>query len=107
MDLFSYQPPPTYPSGPGYSNDSTSKAAAADVAESAGTIRGVVLRFIAAAGAYGATTNEIAEATNISRDNVQPRTSELKVQGKIVDSGDRRHNANGKKAIVWKLAANA
>ena len=37
----------------------------------------------------------------MERTTVQPRTSELKLLGLIEDSGERRRNRNGKRAIVW------
>jgi hypothetical protein len=36
-----------------------------------------------------------------SRWSVQPRLSELKAKGLVVDSGVRRRNSTGKNAIVW------
>jgi len=59
---------------------------------------------IALAGANGATGDEVAEALEWDRFRVRPRTSELRAQGKIVDSGRRRKNAvSGVSAIVWVL----
>lgn len=79
----------------------TSWQAAAAIAPKAGAIRATVLDWIKKAGANGLTTDEVTAIVGIDRGTVQPRTSELKVGGHIRDSGIRRKNDNGKKAIVW------
>jgi len=35
---------------------------------------------------------------------VQPRFSELRALGSIVDTGERRQNDSGRNAIVWRAA---
>ncbi len=90
-----------YPNHPGSRGIDTSVAAAADIAPVSGRLRKLVLEAVRNAGARGITTNEIAELCGIDRGSAQPRTSELKLLGLIRDSGYRRCNANGKKAIVW------
>lgn len=91
----------TYPHHPGSRGIETSIAAAEWVAPVAGGIRSLVLASVRKSGARGITTNELAELLNIDRGTVQPRTSELRALGSIRDSGYRRLNANGKRAIVW------
>ena len=90
-----------YPDVPGSHGVDTSIAAATDMAPVAGTLRHMVLTAVKAAGSRGLTTNEIADTLNIDRNSLQPRTTELKLLGQIEDSGQRRANANGKRAIVW------
>ena len=92
---------PVYPSAPGHRGVDTSIAAADGVAPNLGRLQRAVHQIIITAGLYGATTNEIAAALQIDRGSVQPRTSELKARGLIIDSHMRRLNANGKRAIVW------
>ncbi|HKY81624.1 MAG TPA: helix-turn-helix domain-containing protein [Sphingobium sp.] len=92
---------PEYPGQPGHRGVDTSVAAAASIAHGLGYLQAKVFRAIAEAGSRGLTTNELAQRLRIDRGSVQPRTSELKAQKKIRDSGQRRFNANGKKAIVW------
>jgi DNA-binding Lrp family transcriptional regulator len=82
-----------YPTGPGHRDVDTSVAAARDIE--------IALRAIRAAGTHGLTTNELSAQVRISRDSMQPRTSELRELGLIRDSGARRLNSNGKRAIVW------
>lgn len=98
-DLFGHSP-----NTPGHRGVDTSVEAAKDIAPHTGRLQSLVLAAIRDAGAYGRTTNEIADHLEISRDSIQPRTSELRKNRVIVDSGQRRKNANGKSAIVWTLA---
>lgn len=92
-----------YPDAPGHRGVDTSVAAADSVAPSIGRLQRVVLATIAAAAPGGRTTNEIADELGFDRGSIQPRTSELRSQRLIADSGMRRRNANGKRAIVWTL----
>ena len=50
----------------------------------------------------GLTTEELSTVTGIAYSALQPRTSELRDRGGIIDSGHRRPNRSGKSAIVWK-----
>lgn len=98
---------PIYPDAPGHRGIDTSIAAADSIASSLGRLQRFVLGAIRSAGAQGATTNEIADSLGIDRGSVQPRTSEIRRQHIIVDSGQRRLNANGKRAIVWVATGGA
>ena len=90
-----------YPSTPGHRGIDTSMAAAEALERGLGYLQALVFRTIFSAGADGMTTNEIADCLAIDRGSIQPRTSELRAKRRIKDSGRRRLNANGKKAIVW------
>ena len=92
---------PAYPALPGHRGVDTSVAAAAFLAQGLGYLQAKAFRAIAESGARGLTTNEIAQKLGIDRGSIQPRTSELRAKGRIRDSGQRRQNANGKRAIVW------
>ncbi|WP_426262986.1 hypothetical protein [Sphingomonas sp. PWP1-2] len=96
-----------YPEAPGHRGVDTSIAAADTVAASLGRLQRTVFCAVRDAGANGATTNELAERLGIDRGTVQPRTSELRRQHMIADSGQRRRNANGKSAIVWVVTDGA
>lgn len=98
MDLFSY------PARPGFKRTDTSLEAADSMAPKASRLREMVRAAIADAGAAGLTTEEIVVATRIPYSSAQPRTSELRATLQIKDSGARRLNASGKRAIVWVLA---
>lgn len=90
-----------YPNTPGHRGIDTSIAAAKSVAGIAGPLRRMVYRAVHEAGTRGLTTDEIAAALRMPRYSVQPRTTELKHDRRICDSGRRRRNASGCNAIVW------
>ena len=93
-----------YPQRPGHKGDETSAAAAEDMAPRAPRIRQLVLDAITRAGAFGRTSEELAEELEMPRVTVQPRTSELKADGRIVKSKATRPNASsGKAARVFIL----
>jgi hypothetical protein len=92
-----------YPNKPGHRGVETSAEAAEALMPHLGRLQSLTLDQVVAAGWYGRTANELAAVTGIPREAIQPRTTELKLKGKIVDSGRRRANANGKRAIVWTL----
>ena len=95
---------PDYPSIAGHRGVDTSISAAEGIRLSVGRLQRMALNAIRQAGSRGLTTNELAVAVRIARDSIQPRTSELRELGLIYDSGDRRPNHNGKRAIVWRAA---
>ncbi len=80
----------------------TSLEAAVKVEPVASVLREKVLRTVAAAGPDGSTVLEMA-AQGYDRHGIQPRFSELRAAGKIADSGLRRRNPSGVRAIVWVL----
>ncbi|MDY7525846.1 winged helix-turn-helix domain-containing protein [Sphingomonas sp. 10B4] len=80
----------------------TSGEAAEAIASEARVIRQKVMRALYQCPA-GLTAEEIAERIGHSRPATQPRTSELRSAGRIFDSGHRRRNASGKRAIVWSV----
>lgn len=93
-DLFNY------PLQPGFKDTDTSKAAAQAMKPTAATLRSQCLRCLAF-GDY--TADEVAlDFLRESVLSIRPRFSELKRLGKIEDTGQRRRNASGKSAIVWK-----
>lgn len=92
---------PIYPENPGHRYVDTSMEAAEKVAPHLGRLQRLVFETVKAAGPAGATTDEIAVHLRADRSSVQPRTCELKLLGMIRDSGDRRKNASGVRAIVW------
>lgn len=93
-----------YPSEPGFKgNADTGREAAEAMQSKCGRLQQMALAHIRAAGAGGYTADELSAAMGMDRWTVQPRTSELKAKGLIVDSGQRRRNVTGKRAVVWTL----
>ena len=87
-----------YPEVPGQQRTDTSIAAAPDP-ESAATLRNIALSIIRRCPC---TADEVARIMQRHILSVRPRVTELKRMGLIEDSGERRKNVSGKKAIVWK-----
>jgi hypothetical protein len=102
-DLFGHETPAKYPDAPGHRGVETSIEAAEAIKPKHGPLQRLTLDAIASRGAFGLTADECAEVLGLDRWSIQPRTSELRKQARIVDSGLRRRNATGKKAIVWTL----
>lgn len=101
-DLFSL-PPARYPEHAGFKEKrGTSLEAAIQVEKKgrAARLRDLVLKQLA----FGPqTADEIARGIGESILAVRPRVSELKNQDKIEPTTDRRENASGMTARVWKL----
>lgn len=82
-----------------HNGSQTSRAAAAEIQQFSNNLRERVYRFIAARES-GATIDEIARGLGILTATVCGRTSELKKQGRIVDSGRTRKTRSGRDAVV-------
>lgn len=92
---------PAYPGAKGASE--TGHQAAAAMASSTNRLQRLVLAAVTAAGPLGLTVVEAAERTCIDRFSIQPRFSELRAQRSIADSGLRRFNPSGRRAVVWVI----
>lgn len=92
-----------YPHSAGFKGSAaTSREAAEAIAPKLGHLQNMVLAAVKSRGAYGLTPEELAGSRDIDRVSVQPRFSELKAKGLIVDSGRRRQNPSSRKrAVVW------
>lgn len=90
-----------YPHSAGYQNTDTSKAAAESIP--AHLLRAKVLREFERRGAM--TADECASALHSSVLSIRPRVTELGKLGRLVATSERRTNASGRKAIVWRVAA--
>ena len=87
--------------GAGHRGVDTSIAAAKVINDSLPRLQKAVFAVIRQAGSRGATGDEIAQALGWERWRVRPRTSELRRDGRIVDSGARRESLSGIASIVW------
>lgn len=87
-----------YPGDPGWKEQQTSKDAAVAMKPKAGTLRKMCLDQITRGAC---TPDECATIIGVDILSIRPRFSELKRSGLIEDTGSRRKNRGGKKAIVW------
>lgn len=94
----------TYPHAPGFKAEGTSRQAAESMKPSAATLRATCLGWLHYWPDRGCTADECAEQMGESVLSVRPRFSELHALGLIVDTGERRLNASGRRAVVWKAA---
>jgi len=93
---------PSYADGDaGHRGVDTSIAAAKVIQNSLPRLQKAVLAVIRGAGSRGITCDEIAQVLGWERFRVRPRTSELRRDGRIVDSGARRESLSGIASIVW------
>lgn len=100
-DLFD-QPPAKYPAAPGFTNDTTSKAAAESIRPHVSYQQGRILAFLAKA-ADGAIYTAIALGCELREQSVCGRMREL-VEAKLVDvSGDTRPTDSGRQAQVYRI----
>jgi hypothetical protein len=96
-DLFSY------PHAPGFKErNGTSEEAARVMRGSAEILR---VRVFAAVQRADGTADEIADRLGESVLSVRPRISELARMNLIERTGERRHNASGMSAHVWRSKA--
>lgn len=82
----------------------TSAAAWASIMDSCGYLESVVLKTLHA-HPEGLTVDETCAAAGYPRYSLQPRVTALKDRKAVYDTGLRRLNVSGRKAIVWRIAA--
>lgn len=79
----------------------TSLAARDSIRGHAATMRKSVLDAITAAGVDGLTDDEGAKLLEMNPSTYRPRRGELDELGLIVQSGEVRATASGRRAVVW------
>lgn len=99
-DLFAYGYN-TYPNCAGFKAHGTSEQAASSV--DAKTLQKLVIGALAQYGPM--TSDEAAGKLGLNILSIRPRLSELRAQNRIVDTGERRKNASGRRAAVFALRA--
>lgn len=104
-DLFGYEQPAVYPVAAGFKGSAeTGREAAEAIGPKLGPLQRLVRDLAAARGALGITPEEACDLTGESGASLQPRFSELKARGALIDSGMRRTNPSSRKrAVVWTL----
>lgn len=90
-----------YPNVPGSKAPGTSEEAAESMRVSAPTLRAEALMVLERSGPL--TADEIANRLNRSVLAIRPRVTELFKMGRIEDTGTRRANASGRRAVVWRV----
>lgn len=82
----------------------TSRAAALEIREDSGTLRGFVLAYLRGAGEHGATDEEMQHALNMNPSTQRPRRIELMQSNPplVRDSGQTRLTKSKRKAVVWQ-----
>lgn len=99
LDLLAWAP--RYPLTPAATKDDTSREAAEAIRPRSHILRDKVL---ACLKRQPLTVHECARLLRETVPAVQPRFSELRAMDLIADSGERRLNDSGRKAIVWRAA---
>jgi hypothetical protein len=86
-----------FPEAAGFKGDAeTGREAAEAMAPHLGRLQELVLGLVRERGKFGLTPEEAADLSGIDRVSLQPRFSELKTKGRIVDSGQRRLNPSSR-----------
>ncbi len=80
----------------------TSAAAYSGIMQASERLRAVVYRTLHA-NPNGLTVDETCSIAEYPRYSLQPRFTELRDKRVIIDSGMRRRNVSGARAIVWKI----
>lgn len=90
--------------GVGFQPTDTSERAAVGAAPRVKSLRARVLELLRTHPA-GLDSEQIAQMLRVPYCSVQPRTSELRNEGLILDSGERNDGPWGKPIIVWRHAS--
>ena len=98
-ELFDFKNGETYPDVPGFKRHGTSQEAAAEVAEEASKLQ---MACFACLKIAPLTADEVATQLGRSVLAIRPRISELVAKGWVVETPQRRINASGKWAAVWR-----
>lgn len=84
-------------------NDPDTSVQAAQAMRDEGNRHKAIIADVLSRGAL--TSAEISERCDLTYWQVTRRVSDLKHDGDVIDSGQRRLTPNGRKACVWRLAA--
>ena len=92
-----------YPYKAGHRKVKTSIKSANDINKKLKRLQKVVLLELEKVSPEGLTGSEIANKTGYSILSIRPRTTELKLQGLIIDTEKTRKNEGGKSEIIYQL----
>ena len=90
-----------YPETPALGKTDTSREAAAIMRPCASTLRDLVLKTLKERGPM--SSYQASEITGVDHSALQPRFSELKALGQIIDTGERHRRPNGRSASILGL----
>lgn len=82
----------------------TSKAAAASIEPSKGSLQHDVWRYIKLRGGYGATAQEVEHGLAVAGNTVRPRLRELEEMQLIQKTDNKRRTDSGREAVVYIAA---
>jgi hypothetical protein len=85
-----------------YSNETTSKEAAAAIEPHMGRLEAEVFDTLKIRGPLAC--HEIEHITQLAHTTVSARLRGLALKNRVVDSGERRKTPSGRNAIVWRAA---
>ena len=91
-----------YPSTPGFKTPGTSEDAARAMRGHSVELRRRTLDAIRGSGMFGLTADQVAFELGANILAIRPRVSELAADGEIIKTEERRANASGLKASVWR-----
>jgi hypothetical protein len=91
-----------YPDTPGYQDTDTSYDAAQAMHAKAASMRALIYVQL---GDAPLTADETAQRLQRNKYTIRARFAELHTKGLIADTGERRENVSGHKAIVWSRAS--
>ena len=92
-----------YPYKAGHRGVRTSIVSAEDIDKRISRLHKQVIIELAKVFPKGLTTSELADKTERNLLTIRPRTTELKLQGLIIDTEKDKKNENGKPEIIYKL----
>lgn len=78
----------------------TSRQAAGDIKQDAGTLRRQVYKWLAGQP-HGATDEEMQRGIPMAQNTQRPRRVELCKSSMVIDSGKKRKTSSGRLAVVW------
>lgn len=97
----------SYPKTPGFvASSDTSEEAAASMIGCSSLYQRMVFQFIAACD-EGATCDEAEEKLGLAHQSCSARIRELVLDGRLVDTGDRRMTRSGRNARVYRVVYQA
>lgn len=102
-DLFDYIPEPDITANR-HKGNAQSVSAFEKLKPTAAEKREQVFQFVKSMGTEGATTDQIAYISGLPANEVSPRMSDLKKEGRIVPTGYIRKTRRGQKAEVFRVA---